>query len=46
MSPLTRFLIDLLTRKLAHRNPARIAREYGISPAHASGYLRMLGEVW
>lgn len=45
MSPLTRFLIDLITRKLPRATPAQHARAYGISPTHAEGYLLMLGGV-
>ena len=46
--PLTAFLIALLAtprEKLRRADPARLAAKYGISAAHASGYIRMIGEV-
>ncbi len=43
MSPLTQFLVDMLAGRLSSRDPAAIAAEYRISPAHAAGYLRLWG---
>lgn len=42
--PLTDFLIAMMrapTAALAKADPAKLAAKYGISVAHAEGYLRM-----
>ena len=43
-SPLTKFLIALLATprdRLAKADPDKLAQKYGISPAHARGYIDM-----
>lgn len=45
-SPLTEFLIAALATdpaRLARANAAKLAAKYGISPAHAAGYLNLMG---
>lgn len=41
MPPLTRFIVDMLAGNLRSRDPARLARDYRISPAHAAGYIAL-----
>lgn len=41
MSPLTRFIVDMLAGNLRSRDPVAVARDYRIHPAHAAGYLRL-----
>lgn len=41
-SPLTEFLIALITTdpaRLAKADPEKLAKKYGMSPAHARGYI-------
>ncbi|WP_156348476.1 hypothetical protein [Sphingomonas sp. Leaf23] len=39
MSPLTRFIVDMLAGKLPSRDPAALAQGYGIRADHARDYL-------
>ena len=39
--PLTAFLIDMLRGQLATADVGKLAKEYGIRPEFAAGYLRL-----
>ena len=39
--PLTAFVIDMLRGQLATRDARTLAKEYGIRPEFAAGYLRL-----
>lgn len=43
-APLTRFIIAMMRTDraaLANADPAKLAAKYGISPAHAAGYIAL-----
>lgn len=42
-SPLTKFILAMLRGDLPSRDPHDLAHRFGISPAHAAGYLNLMG---